>query len=66
MKPNDHHAALEALAVTYGRSPADVLELFMERASIREMEGGMSRTDAERAAVFDVENWFHNGGVHAH
>ena len=31
-------------------------ELFNERAGIREYDGGMSRQDAERAAMQDVMN----------
>ena len=32
-----------------------ILELWNERAAIREYEGGLSRTAAERAAYFDLK-----------
>lgn len=35
----------------------DALELFNERAGIREFEGGMSRAEAESAAQQDVLRW---------
>jgi hypothetical protein len=42
------------LAERLGLSPESVLELWAERAAIREYEGNQSRTDAEAAAVDDV------------
>lgn len=36
---------------------ADVLELFLERAAIREYDGGFPRPVAERLALEDVESW---------
>jgi hypothetical protein len=49
-----HDRALERIASESGRSPLDVLELFLERAAIREYDGGLSRAEAERLAVEDV------------
>jgi hypothetical protein len=48
---------LESLAATHSKSPADVLEFWLERASIREYCGGQSRQAAELAAMADVEQW---------
>lgn len=42
------------LAERLGLSTEAVLELWAERAAIREYEGGQSRADAEAAAVDDV------------
>lgn len=44
------------LAERLGISPETVLELWAERAAIREYEGGQSRADAEAAAVDDVRS----------
>lgn len=48
----DH--SLRAISRTTKRTLADVLEHFNERAAIREYDGGMSRAEAERAALDDV------------
>lgn len=42
------------LAERLGLAAETVLELWAERAAIREYEGGQSRADAEAAAVEDV------------
>lgn len=42
------------LAERLGLAAEGVLELWAERAAIREYEGGQSRADAETAAVDDV------------
>ncbi|MFN0252576.1 MAG: hypothetical protein ACKV2T_37210 [Kofleriaceae bacterium] len=42
------------LAERLGLAAETVLELWAERAAIREYEGGQSRADAEAAAVDDV------------
>lgn len=47
-------AACEEIARSAGVPVDDVLELWNERAAIREYEGGQSRTDAEAAALDDV------------
>jgi len=49
-----HSDELERLAAQHNRPPLDVLELFLERAAIREYDGAMSRDEAERLAVGDV------------
>ena len=36
----------------------DILELFHERAAIREYDGGLSRVDAERKAYFELRNLY--------
>jgi hypothetical protein len=43
-----------ALAERLGVAAETVLELWAERAAIREYEGGQSRADAEACAVEDV------------
>lgn len=48
----DH--SLRAIARTAKRTLDDVREHFTERAAIREYDGGMSRAEAERAALDDV------------
>jgi len=48
----DH--SLRAISRTTHRTLDDVREHFTERAAIREYDGGMSRADAERAALDDV------------
>ena len=37
---------------------ADILELWHERAAIMEYDAGMSRTEAERAAYFDLRRCY--------
>ena len=56
-------ARIESLAAERGISPLDVLEFYLERAAIREYDGGLSRTDAETAALADVEQWLNNKGT---
>lgn len=46
---------LEHLAELHCVPILTIQEWWAERASIREYDGGMSRADAERAAVLDVE-----------
>lgn len=58
MTANDHSTALEAIAASSARSPLDVLELWLERASIREHDGGLPRAEAERLAVWDCQEVF--------
>lgn len=58
-RPKDYADQLERLAALHDRSCLDITELFLERAAIRE-EGntGMSRAEAERLAMEDVERMF--------
>ncbi len=42
------------LVVRTGRSREEVVEVFDERAAIREYLGGYSRQEAERRAIVDV------------
>lgn len=51
-------AACEEIARSAGLPVDDVLELWNERAAIREYEGGQSRADAEHAALDDVRATF--------
>lgn len=44
------------IAKRSGRQVYDVVELWHERAAIREFEGGKKRKDAERDALDDVAN----------
>jgi hypothetical protein len=53
----NYAAHLERLAATTKRDPLDVLEFWLERASIREYDGGQPREYAERDALADVEQW---------
>lgn len=46
-----------ALAAWAATLDDDALELFNERAGIREFEGGLSRREAESAARHDVLRW---------
>jgi hypothetical protein len=46
---------LEALASLHQRSALDLLEWFLERAAIREYDGGYTRAEAERLALADIE-----------
>lgn len=48
-------AKLETLADRHQRNPLHILEWFLERAAIRQYEGGHSRAEAERLALADVE-----------
>ncbi|MGM9516994.1 hypothetical protein ACS5PK_22300 [Roseateles sp. DB2] len=49
MKPNDPTVAVLVALLSEAEH-----ELFDERAAIREIEGGLSRTEAEAAALLDV------------
>lgn len=62
MKP-DHSSALESLAAEHNRNPLHVFEWFLERAAIREYDGGMSRAEAERLAVEDVRDELEGRGL---
>jgi hypothetical protein len=46
---------LELLASVHNRPVLEVQELFNERAAIRQYDGGLTRADAESAALQDVE-----------
>ena len=45
---------LVAIAKHTGRAFHDVLELFIERAAMREFDGGMKRGEAEASALLEV------------
>ena len=49
-------AKLETLAETHCINPLHILEWYLERAAIRQYEGGLSRAQAERLALQDVED----------
>jgi hypothetical protein len=49
--------SIESLAARYGVPVLEAQEHWAERAAIREHDGGMSREDAEAAALTDVEVW---------
>jgi hypothetical protein len=49
--------AIESFAATHGVPVLETLEYFEERAAIREYEGGLSRQEAETAALGDLELW---------
>lgn len=51
---------LEQLARETGVSPLETPELFLERAAIREYDGGFSRDEAERLALGDVRDGLAN------
>jgi hypothetical protein len=42
------------LAVRVGRDPDELVEWWAERAAIREIDGGLPRAEAERAAFEDL------------
>lgn len=48
---------IESLIARHGVPALEAMEFFLERAAIREFEGGMSREDAETAAIGDLEVW---------
>lgn len=50
-------ARVESLCATYGVPPLEALEYFLERAAIRQYEGGQSREVAESGALTDTEVW---------
>ena len=54
---------LERMAAERGISPLETLEFYLERAAIREYDDGMSRNDAETAALADVEQWLTSKGT---
>lgn len=47
--------AIEKLARQHGVNACEALEYFLERAAIREHDGGMSRDEAEAEALKDLE-----------
>ncbi len=47
-------------------NPVDLYAWFAERAAIREFEGGLSRPEAEAAALADVLGIVESVGGHAH
>lgn len=47
-------ARLEALAAEHDRNPLHLTEMWIERSAIRQHEGGLSRAEADRAALQDV------------
>lgn len=49
-----HHAAIAELASETGRDVVDLLDWWDEAAAVREYDGNVSRTDAERLAFDDV------------
>lgn len=51
----DHSAEIERLAQAHCVSPLILLEWWLERSAIRQYEAGLSRADAERLAIEDVE-----------
>lgn len=48
---------VSAMALDHKRDPYDLLELFDERAGIREYDGGQRRDLAEDLAVRDVRSY---------
>jgi hypothetical protein len=48
---------VRTLAHRFHVDEADLVERWSERAAMREYEGGMSREDAETAALADVRRW---------
>lgn len=48
---------IERLAARHGVPAPEALEFFLERAAIREHDGGMSREAAETAALEDLAVW---------
>lgn len=52
MSPKSWSSALAAMS---GRPEALIVEIFEERAAIREVLGGFDRAEAERLARLDVE-----------
>lgn len=47
---------LEKLAELYDRSLSDLEDWWKERAAIRQHDGGLTRDQAEQAALRDVED----------
>jgi len=54
----EHHAAIAELAQRSGRDVDELLDLWDERAAIREYDGAVSRAIAEREAVAEVQQMF--------
>ena len=50
----NYAATIERMARESGRSPLDLLEWFLERAAIREYDGGQDRATAEICAIHDI------------
>lgn len=48
---------VRTLAVRYGANVDDLVERWAERAAMREFEAGMTRVEAEGAALADVRRW---------
>ncbi len=53
----NYASQLEAIAARDKRNPAEVLEFWLERSAIIQYEAGLSRDDAERAALDETESW---------
>jgi hypothetical protein len=54
----EHHVSIAAIARASGRDVVELLDLWDERAAIRQYDGGQSRADAEAGAVTDIEAQF--------
>lgn len=54
----EYHVAMAEVARASGRDVVDLLDLWDERAAIREYDGGASRADAEREAAAEVRALF--------
>ena len=50
----------DELLTTLRKCRDDLLEAFIERAAIREFDGGIARADAERLAWQDLRQWMPN------
>jgi hypothetical protein len=53
----DYADRIEQLAALNDMSALDLLEAFLERAAIREYDGSVTRAEAERGAIADLESW---------
>lgn len=49
---------IAGVALRSGRELDDLLDIFDERAAVREYDGAASRADAERESALEVENMF--------
>lgn len=49
--------AVESLAARYGVPVLEAQEYYLERAGIRQHSGGMSESEADSAAIGDLEIW---------
>lgn len=54
----EHHEAMAELAERIGRDVVELLDVWDERAALREYEGEIVRAEAERLAVLDVIDLF--------